>query len=74
MIETRVKKFLSEIGAYFVKIHGSNFQEPGIPDIISCYKGYFIGIETKAPGKLNNQSEQQKIHQENIEKPVGYTY
>ena len=50
VIETRVKKFLSEIGAYFVKIHGSNFQEPGIPDIISCYKGYFIGIETKAGG------------------------
>ena len=70
-IETKIKIYLFKIGAYFIKIHGSNFQEPGIPDIIACYKGRFIGIEVKAPGKLTNQSEQQKIHQRNIEKAEG---
>ena len=52
LIEKRIKTYLFDIGAYNIKIHGSNFQEPGIPDIIACYKGKFIGIETKAPGKL----------------------
>lgn len=70
-IETAIKTYLFKIGAYYIKIHGSNFQEPGIPDIIACYKGYFLGIEVKAPGKLSNQSEQQKIHQRNIEKSEG---
>ena len=71
LIEKRIKTYLFDIGAYNIKIHGSNFQEPGIPDIIACYKGKFIGIETKAPGKLYNQSELQKIHQRNIEKAGG---
>jgi hypothetical protein len=32
----------------------------GIPDIIACWKGRFLAIETKAPGKRNNTTENQK--------------
>jgi hypothetical protein len=34
-------------GAYFRKIHGSPFQHAGIPDIIGCVQGYFVGLEVK---------------------------
>lgn len=71
VIETKIKNYLESLGAYKIKIHGSNFMEPGIPDIIGCYKGTFIGIEVKAPGKLDGQSEQQKTHQRNIIKAQG---
>lgn len=72
VIENKIKDYLFEKGAYYFKVHGSSFMEKGIPDIICCYKGYFIGIEVKAPGKLRNQSEYQKIHMRNILKAGGW--
>ena len=44
---------------------------PGIPDIIACVNGRFVGIEVKNKGKLKNQSEQQKIHENLIKKSNG---
>ena len=41
----------------------------GIPDIICCYKGIFIGIETKV-GK-NKMSKLQEEHKKEIEKAGG---
>lgn len=35
-----------------IKIHGSEYQEAGISDLICCYKGLFIAIEVKQPGKF----------------------
>lgn len=70
-IETKIKNYLFENGFYFIKIHGSNFMEKGIPDLLCCINGKFIGIEVKATGKLNGQSEYQKIHEENIKKAKG---
>lgn len=34
-------------GSYFRKIHGNPFQHAGIPDLIGCVEGYFIGLEVK---------------------------
>lgn len=31
----------------------------GIPDIVACIRGVFVGIETKAPGKLANVTANQ---------------
>ena len=44
---------------------------PGIPDIIACIQGRFVGIEVKNKGKLYNQSEQQKIHEKLIKDSGG---
>jgi hypothetical protein len=35
----------------WVKIHGSPFQRKGLPDIIGCYRGRFVGLEVKVPGR-----------------------
>lgn len=43
--------------------------EHGIPDIIACYKGRFIGIEAKEPG--NKPSELQLAHGRQIKKAGG---
>lgn len=32
----------------------------GIPDFVCCENGWFLGIETKAPGKVDNLSDNQK--------------
>ena len=46
--ENRVKNFLKEQGCYFFKYWGGGeFTKAGIPDIIACVAGFFLGIEVK---------------------------
>lgn len=46
-IETNIKKYLKSKGAYYVKYFGNSFSQAGVPDILACYKGKFLGIEVK---------------------------
>ena len=70
IIVKETEKILKERGAWFYKTHGSAFGKSGIPDIIVCYKGRFIGFEVKrhSGGK---QSELQKYHQREIHNTDG---
>jgi hypothetical protein len=34
-------------GLFFWKEHGGQFGTSGLPDIVCCYKGRFIGLEVK---------------------------
>lgn len=54
----KIKKYLIRNGAYCENIWGGGFQAAGIPDIIACYKGVFLGIEVKLD--YNKPSEIQK--------------
>lgn len=45
--QQQVIRFLKFIGAYQIKIWGGGFQKAGVPDLLVCYKGKFIGIELK---------------------------
>ena len=46
--ENKIKKFLDEQGAWHVKFFANSFTNVGIPDILACINGYFVGIEVKA--------------------------
>lgn len=49
IFENKVKAYLKSKGAWFVKYWGGGlYTQRGIPDILCCYKGRFIAIETKA--------------------------
>jgi hypothetical protein len=46
-------------------------QESGIPDLLVCYRGFFVGIEAKTPaGKLRPR---QRFVLASIEEAGGYT-
>lgn len=47
-----MKRYLASKGARAFKIQGGDesFQEVGIPDLLICYKGRFVGLEVKMPG------------------------
>jgi hypothetical protein len=47
--------------SYWVKLHGGLFQTVGLPDIVGCYKGRFVAIEVKLPGKEHTLTERQKL-------------
>lgn len=48
--ENKVKTFLKDNGCWFLKYWGgAAYTKSGIPDILVCCKGQFMGIEVKAP-------------------------
>lgn len=51
LIVNKTMDWLKAEGGWWFKVHGSIFQISGIPDILGCYHGRFIGIEMKVPGK-----------------------
>ena len=58
--EEKVKKLLRERGAWLLKTWGGGFQRSGIPDLLICYKGRFIGIELKAEkGKVSELQDRE---------------
>lgn len=68
--ENRVKKFLKDEGAWFVKYWGGgHFTKSGIPDLLVCFKGQFIGLELKAP--TGKASDLQKNCLKQIDKAGG---
>ena len=61
-IENKIKKYLESKGAYYFKHHGNQFSQVGVPDIIACFKGRFIGIEVK-----NEKGKTSPLQDYNIE-------
>ena len=48
LFENKVKKYLTERGCWHVKFFANKFTRVGVPDILACVNGYFLGIEVKA--------------------------
>lgn len=68
----RIIKVLRKEGAFAQKIHGGTFQSRGLPDIIMCYRGRFIGLEVKLPGKESTVSDLQRKKLWDIYNAGGY--
>jgi len=50
-VKDDVKKVLKARDIWFFMPMQNGFGVVGIPDFICCWKGQFLAIETKAPGK-----------------------
>jgi len=48
-------------GAFAFKIHGGPTMMAGLPDLIVCYRGRFIGMETKMPGNTTSKIQDRRI-------------
>jgi len=59
-VKAAVKKVLKEVGAYQ---HWGVMNGMGAPtlDCIACYRGCYVGIETKAPGKVPTPRQDETI-------------
>lgn len=58
-------------GWFCFKVHGSEFMMAGLPDIIVCANGLFIGLETKLPSTRSNVSPRQAYVHSLIEDANG---
>lgn len=71
--ENKIKKYLKKHDAYFLKYWaGAQFTKSGVPDILACVNGYFVGIEVKAQNGKPSDLQLYNIRQ--IRKAGGFAY
>jgi Holliday junction resolvase len=68
-VKDAVTKILRDRGAYYFFPTTGGFGRSGVPDIIACYKGHFLGIECKAGS--NNPTPLQLAELAKIDKALG---
>lgn len=59
-VKDKIKKYLKSQRIWYYMPVQTGWGVAGIPDFVCCWRGMFLGIETKAPGKLRNVSVHQK--------------
>ena len=69
LVKNKVVAQLKALGAYYFYPVNGGFGASGVPDIVACYKGRFIGIECKAGG--NTPTSLQLLNLNKIEKTGG---
>jgi Holliday junction resolvase len=63
-VKAKVKKVLDKLNCYYFFPATNGYGRSGVPDVIVCFQGHFIGIECKAgKGKLTalQENELKKI-------------
>ncbi len=62
-IVNAIKRYLHSLGdaVFYWKEHGGPFGTNGVPDIICCYKGRFLGMECKLPGGVLTELQKRAI-------------
>lgn len=69
--ENKIKGFLKDHGCWFLKYWGgAAYTKSGIPDILACCNGKFLGIEVKA--KNGKPSELQLYNLKKIDEAGGF--
>lgn len=67
--ENRIKKYLEKKNGWYVKFFANAYTKSGIPDILCCLNGRFVGIEVKQ--ETGKPSELQEFHLQEINKING---
>jgi hypothetical protein len=60
-------------GAFIFKIHGGPTMMAGLPDLILCYRGLFVSLETKMP-EGRGASPAQRLRMRQIRRAGGISY
>ena len=70
-VKDSIKSWLNANGFYHFSPIGGAFTVHGVPDIVVCARGRFVGIECKAPGKEGNVTPNQQDHLDRIKAAGG---
>ena len=62
-VKTKVVAQLKTLGAYYFYPVTGGYGASGVPDIVACLKGRFIGIECKANGNKPTALQQMNLDQ-----------
>jgi hypothetical protein len=70
-LSRRIQDALRAEGYFVFKVHGSDMMMAGLPDLIVCAEGVFVGLETKHPDTRNNVSPRQQYVHDKIREAGG---
>ena len=71
-VKDAVKKVLKRRGIWYYMPVQNGMGVVGIPDLICCWHGHFLAIETKAPGKRSQTTANQDRVLQEIRDHDGY--
>lgn len=69
LFENRIKKYLADRGCWTLKTFSNGVQRAGVPDLLCCVNGHFVGIEVKS--ETGRPSELQLWNIRKIEESGG---
>lgn len=70
-VKAKCKTLLKERGIWYYMPVQNGMGVVGIPDLICCWNGKFLAIETKAPGKIKALTANQKLQIRKIQEANG---
>tara|TARA_R100001369_G_scaffold78526_1_gene108223 strand:+ start:300 stop:641 length:342 start_codon:yes stop_codon:yes gene_type:complete len=70
-VKASAEKVLKKIKAYYFMPSSGGYGRKGIPDIVVCYKGRFIGIECKFDAASNPPTKLQQLELAKIKQAGG---
>lgn len=62
-LKDEILKAIRDAGGWATKTHGEAMQERGLPDIIACIGGRFLGLEVKRPGENADPLQEYQLEQ-----------
>lgn len=70
-IQAPILRWLSSqpLTVYAINLHGEQFQERGLADIVACVRGQFCTIECKRPGEV--PAKLQEYHGDKVQAAGG---
>lgn len=60
-VKEKVKKILDKLNCYYCMPATGGYGASGVPDIIACHQGNFVGIECKANGNKPTLLQQKHL-------------
>lgn len=71
-LQRKIQDEIRKHGGFVFKVHGGPMMMTGLPDLIVCWHGLFIGLEVKMPG--NDASTIQRLRGQQIREAGGRAY
>lgn len=62
-LQRKIQDALRAREAFVFKIHGGPTMMVGLPDLVICYRGLFIGLEVKMPGSKPTTIQKHRLRQ-----------
>lgn len=66
-----IKRLRIEEGGFWTHVHGNPFTPTGLPDIMGCWNGRFVGFEVKTPENPRGLTQKQEYTLDQITQAGG---
>ena len=71
-VKNKAKLALARLGTYYTFPMTGGYSNSGVPDILVCYRGIFIGLECKANGNKPTRLQESHIKEINMNGGIAF--